>query len=190
VPSPSLGSDYFDRLYARDEDPWNFASSPYEAQKYAATLEMLGDTRFRNGLEIGCSIGVLTALLSSRCDRLLAIDINERALAQAATRSAHLANIRFKRMAIPNEFPAGSFDLVVLSEVGYYWSDDDLQRAVDLIAGAASGGILELVHFLPPVADYVRGGDAVHAVFLADPRFERLRAHRAERYRIDILGVR
>ena len=35
----------------------------------------------------------------------------------------------------------------------------------------------------------VRDGDAVHARFLADPRFERLRGMRTERYRIDVLRV-
>ena len=33
----SIPADYFNTLYARDPDPWQFATSPYEAEKYAAT---------------------------------------------------------------------------------------------------------------------------------------------------------
>ena len=32
---------YFEALYAEDSDPWKFASSPYERDKYAATLAAL-----------------------------------------------------------------------------------------------------------------------------------------------------
>ena len=32
---------YFERLYARDPDPWRFATSEYERDKYAATLAAL-----------------------------------------------------------------------------------------------------------------------------------------------------
>jgi SAM-dependent methyltransferase len=185
----SLDEDYFARVYATTADPWSFATSPYENEKYRATLEALAGRRFQSGLEIGCSIGVLTAMVARSCDSLLAIDINETALDAARARCAGLANVRFERMTFPRDVPAGAFDLVLVSEVAYYWSDDDLRAALDVIARAAAGGIVELVHFLPKVDDYVRDGDAVHAVFLADPRFRLDRHVRAERYRIDVLRV-
>ena len=37
----SLSSGYFERLYARNSDPWLFASSEYEHRKYAVTLARL-----------------------------------------------------------------------------------------------------------------------------------------------------
>jgi predicted TPR repeat methyltransferase len=186
----SLDTDYFARVYAESPDPWDFATSGYENEKYRATIRELGPRRFRSGFEIGCSIGVLTSMLANRCDALLAVDINERALEAARERCALLANVRFRRMTFPRDAPAEPFDLIVVSEVAYYWSDGDLQSAIDVIAGAAPGGTVELVHFLPKVDDYVRDGDAVHAAFLADPRFEPLRQLRAERYRIDVLRVK
>jgi SAM-dependent methyltransferase len=185
----SLDRDYFDRVYDRDADPWHFETSAYEREKYDATIALLGDRRFASGFEIGCSIGVLTSRLAGVCDRLLSVDINERALVAARKRCAAIPQVTFAQMTVPRDFPAGRFDLVVVSEVAYYWSDDDLNLALDRIAASARGGMVELVHFLPPVADYVRGGDAVHAWFLADPRFVRLRHRRTERYRIDILAV-
>ncbi|MBD5656517.1 MAG: methyltransferase domain-containing protein [Candidatus Eremiobacteraeota bacterium] len=189
MPSASLDGTYFERLYAEKRDPWNFETSEYELEKYRATLDALGDARFGSAFEIGCSVGVLTALLAPSCDALLAVDINERALDVARARCAERANVRFARMTFPHDAPAGTFDLVLLSEVAYYWSDDDLRKARDTIAACARGGTLELVHFLPKVADYVRDGDAVHEAFIADRRFSLLDGVRAEKYRIDVLRV-
>lgn len=185
----SLDERYFDGVYAADPDPWSFASSDYEQAKYDDTIDALGGRSFTNGFEIGCSIGVLTQRLAARCASLLAVDINDRALAAARVRNEAHPHVRFAKMAIPREFPAGHFGLIVVSEVAYYWSDDDLALARDRIARTAAGGIVELVHFLPAVPDYVRDGDAVHAAFLADPRYEPIEQRRAERYRIDVCRI-
>jgi SAM-dependent methyltransferase len=187
---PSLDRDYFARVYADTNDPWNFAASPYENGKYRATIDALEGRRFAAAFEIGCSVGVLTALLAAQCDTLLSIDINERALEAARARCAKLPNVRFGLMEFPHAQPGGRFDFIVISEVAYYWSDDDLGSAIDFVAGAAGGGTLELVHFLPKVDDYVRDGDAVHAAFIGDARFTTQRRVRAEKYRIDVLRVR
>ena len=187
----SLGPAFFADMYADTIDPWHFATSSYEYEKYQATIAALDGARFASALEIGCSIGVLTARLAASCDRLLAIDINERALAAARERCAQLPGVRFEQMAFPQQAPGGRFDAIIVSEVAYYWSDADLARAIDIIAEAASGGgTVELVHYLPRVEEYLRDGDAVHEAFLADERFSAIRAQRAERYRIDVLEVR
>ena len=186
----SLDPEYFAQVYADTSDPWNFATSSYENEKYRRTIEALDGRRFARGFEIGCSIGVLTALLAARCERLLAVDLNDRALDVARERCAPFPNVRFERMVFPHSVPAGRFDLIEISEVAYYWSDADLSAAIDFAARAAAGGTVELVHFLPKVDDYVRDGDAVHAAFLADSRFAVQRSERADKYRIDVLRVR
>ncbi|MEO7057522.1 MAG: SAM-dependent methyltransferase, partial [Caldimonas sp.] len=134
--SESLPSSYFDSVYAASKDPWSFETSAYEAAKYADTVAALGERRFARGFEIGCSIGVLTRLLAARCERLLAVDVNESALEAARSRCADLPHVELRRMAVPAEFAAGPLDLVVMSEVGYYWSPPDLERAL-LLAEAA-----------------------------------------------------
>jgi SAM-dependent methyltransferase len=187
VPSESLAADYFERLYAADADPWSFATSRYELDKYEDTIAALGP-RYLRALEIGCSVGVLTQRLAAHCNQLLAVDVNERALTAARARCAELPQVTFAHASIPDGFPAGRFDLVVVSEVAYYWSDADLDRARERIASSLEpGGDLLLVHFLPKVDDYVRDGDAVHRAFIADDQFERVHGHRAERYRLDLL---
>ena len=87
-PVPSLTVSYFDALYAASPDPLDFETSPYEAEKYAATLAALPRPRYRRALEVGCAIGVLTALLAPRCDALLALDGAEAALDRARRRVA------------------------------------------------------------------------------------------------------
>ena len=114
---------YFERLYESDPDPWKFASSEYERDKYAATMAALPPGRFARCFEVGCSIGVLTHELAQRCDALLGVDVAENALDQARTRLRDMPWVRFVRMAVPTEWPEGSFDLVLFSEVLYYLGD-------------------------------------------------------------------
>ena len=87
--------------------------------KYCQTLSALGDRHFTSGLEVGCSIGVLTHMLAERCDSLLGVDIVEDPLDAARSRCADQPHVRFRRMQVPAEWPEGCFDLMVFSEVLY-----------------------------------------------------------------------
>ena len=191
----TLGPDYFDDVYRANTDPWQFASSPYEREKYAATLAALPRAHYARAFEIGCSIGVLTAELALRCGYLLSVDVSEAALAQARQRCAGLPQVEIKKMQVPAAFPAGGFDLILVSEVGYYWSPPDLARAADqMLAALPSGGQLLLVHWTPVVPDYPQTGDEVHAFFLqkAEPGgpLRHLSGERYEKYRLDLLEKR
>jgi SAM-dependent methyltransferase len=187
TPRGSLAPDYFERLYAAHGDPWSFATSPYESAKYAATLAALPHARYRSGLEIGCAIGVLTRRLAVRCDELLAVDVSDRALRHARERCAGLPSVRFERRMVPEDTPAGPFDLVVLSEVGYYWSEADLQVAGDAVGGAAAPGAhLVLVHYTGET-NYPLTADRVHGAFGRDARWTPRHAARHTGYRLDVL---
>ncbi len=192
MPADSLPPSYFDDVYAADADPWRFETSPYEARKYAATLAALPRDRYASAFEAGCSIGVLTHALAARCDRLLAVDVSEAALARARARCADQPHVRFERRVLPGEFPdsgGAPFDLVLVSEVGYYFSEADLGRfRARCAATLAPGGTLVLVHWTAPVADYPLTGDAVHGAFLADPAFRHVRRVREPEYRLDVLA--
>jgi SAM-dependent methyltransferase len=193
----SLPPSYFQAAYARNPDPWSFATSEYERAKYAATLAELPRARYLRAFEIGCSIGVLTERLATRCGALLSVDVAERALQQAIERCAHLPWVRFRLLPVPSAFPAESFDLIVLSEVGYYWSAADLRLARDLIIDHLEpGGHLLLVHFTVEVEDYPLSGDEVHAaVFERAGKREgavlrHLRGRRERTYRLDLFERR
>ena len=187
----SLPARYFDAVYAASDDPWTFATSAYEAAKYADSVVALGERRFSSGFEIGCSIGVLTRLLAARCEHLLAVDVSESALERARARCADLTHVAFEAMQVPAAFAAGPFDLVVMSEVGYYWSREDLDLAlVRAEQSLATGGLLLLVHWTPAVHDYPLRGDDVHEAALARARaagrIRLLRGWRRGRYRLDV----
>jgi ubiquinone/menaquinone biosynthesis C-methylase UbiE len=104
-PPWSLPPAYFDHLYQQHADPWDFASSDYEARKYRTTLAALPGARYDTALEIGCSIGVFTRMLALRCHRLLALDVASYALAQARERCIDLPHVEFVQCQIPLEFP-------------------------------------------------------------------------------------
>ena len=65
----STSRSYFEQMYRDHPDPWEFESSLYEQRKYAVTVASLPRSRYRSAYEPGCSIGVLTELLATRCDR-------------------------------------------------------------------------------------------------------------------------
>ena len=186
----SLPTDYFDQLYQENEDPWNFETSDYEQHKYAATLAALPKEHYQNAFEIGCSIGVLTQQLAARCKHLLAVDGSDIPLQRARERLAGEKHVRIERMRIPDTFPVDQFDLILVSEVGYYWSWEDLakaqQRMVDTLL---PGGHLLLVHWILPT-NYPLTGDNVHEAFHDLAQTYSSLSHcyhqRTDRYRLDV----
>ena len=103
----------------------------------------LPQERYRRGFEPGCAVGALTVGLAERCDQLLAVDRHERPVAAATEAVAGLEHVRVGRMDVPAQWPDGSFDLVVLSEIGYYFAGEDLARLADLaVASLRPGGTL------------------------------------------------
>lgn len=187
----TLPQSYFDDVYRANNDPWSFETSDYERQKYEATIKALPDAHYHNAFEIGCSIGVLTQMLADRCDQLLSVDASEIPLQTARTRLATFPNVTVRQMNVPAEFPDGPFDLVILSEVGYYFSREDLALARQRIIDSLSPkGHLLLVHWTPFVPDYPLTGDQVHDFFLEAGQESGSLTHllnqRAETYRLDL----
>jgi SAM-dependent methyltransferase len=183
----TLGAGYFDGMYARSADPWGFTSRWYETRKYALSLAMLPRERYRSGFEPGCSIGVLTRQLAARCDRLLACDVAGAAVTAAAGRLRDCGHVRVQQRVLPREWPAGRFDLVVFSELLYYFGDGDLRAVLDLAAGSLEeGGTLLAVHWRHDVPDYPRSGDSAHAVLAAQPGLARLAGHVEADFRAEV----
>lgn len=118
--------DHLARIYARSDDPWNHRTSPYEAAKYAATLDAIGSGPFENALEIGCGNGTLARGLAPRCHRLTAMDVTPAAVESARRHLANLPHVAVIRAMAPHDLPDGPFDLVVLSEVLYFLTPDDI----------------------------------------------------------------
>ena len=183
----TLPPSYFEDMYRQDPDPWDFETSEYEALKYQTTIDSLPKEQYNNAFEIGGSIGVLTALLARRCDSLLSIDVSTTAQKRAIARCQDLPQVRFKIASVPQDYPDEMFDLILLSEVGYYLSWDDLKKTQQLtLEHLEVGGHLLLVHWTLYAKDYPLTGDEVHDSFLQLGRLKHLKGLRKERYRLDL----
>lgn len=188
APDRSVPASYFDALYQRDPDPWRFASSDYERDKYAATLAAIGDTPIGRAWEVGCSIGVFTKELASRCAALLAVDVAEAALEQARARCADCPGVCFRRLRVPGEWPEGKFDLIVFSEVLYFLSADDVRRtARRAMASLAPAGRISLVNWTGETGQSLSGtaaADLFHGAIETEAR--RLCQEWRPGYRLDV----
>jgi cyclopropane fatty-acyl-phospholipid synthase-like methyltransferase len=186
----TLRPEYFDALYTADPDPWKFAASPYERDKYALTLDAMPKPRYRCALEVGCSIGVLTRSLASRCDTLVAIDAAQTPLVEASRRCADLPGVRFEHMFVPEQWPSGDFELILLSEVVYYFSREDVGRLAARVANSvAKGGSVILVHWTGPT-NYPLSGDEAANLFIEriQPTCVLKRGDRYRQFRLDVLS--
>lgn len=185
----SLPASYFEDRYQQDIDPWGFRTSAYEWEKYDNTLSALTRPLYRRVLEVGCSIGVLTARLAQRSGKLLAIDASLTAL-EAARRDAP-SNVTFEECVLPQNFPDGPFDLIVLSEVLYYFSKPDLLSVAEKCCSALDpDGEMILCHWLGET-DYPLTGAAASDAF-AEAVFRRAPARRILRdeiYRLERLSA-
>lgn len=155
----------FELRYRADPDPWRFATSPYERAKYQTTVAHLA-TNYRRCFEPGCSVGVLTRLLATRAKRVIACEASPTAIAIARARLADLAAVRVIAAAVPDWWPPGAFDLIVFSELCYYWDEPGLSQLIHrAVASLEHGGALLAVHWLGRSADHLLSGLDVHAIF-------------------------
>jgi SAM-dependent methyltransferase len=161
----TVSREFFEQKYRASSDPWDFASSSYELNRYDQIMRVLEGRTFQHGFELGCSIGVLTERLALRCQRLLAMDISPSAVAIARKRCACYPNVTCVEGALPQDLPEDTFDLLIFSEIGYYFERDRLAAVWDLLAKhVAHCGVLIGVHWLGSSADHLLTADEVHHV--------------------------
>jgi SAM-dependent methyltransferase len=167
-PAPSAEADRFDAMFATSDDPWRFRSRWYEQRKRALTLAVLTCARYRRAFEPGCANGELSAALAGRCDELIAWDLSERAVAIARQRVCVHAHVTVAQGVVPDEWPAGRFDLVVVSEMAYYLPLAAQQalarRAADSLEPQ---GTLLACHWRRPLEDGSVQGEPLHAILQA-----------------------
>jgi SAM-dependent methyltransferase len=156
---------FFEEMYRRKVDPWNFENSSYEQERYLTILKSADGRRYSRGFEPGCSIGVLTRKLARLCDRLEAIEISPTAAFNAKERCKDLPQVHIQCGSLPEAMPVGEFDLIVFSEIGYYFEEEELRAIVDRLAEKLIPcGYLIAVHWLGTSADHLLSGDAVHRI--------------------------
>jgi SAM-dependent methyltransferase len=143
----TVSKDFFEEKYRRNRDPWDFARSSYELNRYDEILRLLGHRTFNRAFEPGCSVGILTERLAVRCQHLFAMDISPTATAMARQRCVQQRNV------------------IVFSEIGYYFDRDALAEIRDLLVGRLTKpGLFIGGHWLGMSEDHLLTGDEVHAV--------------------------
>jgi cyclopropane fatty-acyl-phospholipid synthase-like methyltransferase len=179
---------FFEAKYQKKTDPWDFSSSAYELQRYDAIIRAIADRRYGRAFEPGCSIGVLTERLAAHCDEVYAIDFSPSASARAQVRCAHLPQVEVHCASLPEGTRAKDFDLLVLSEIGYYFAPRDWRRiSTALIDSIPRGATVLAAHWLGHSKDHHISGDEVHEILLSHPKVRVDHRERGPNMRLDRL---
>ena len=188
----SRAARIFDQLYRDHQDPWRYLTSWYERRKRLITMAVLPQQRYGTVVEVGSSIGVLTAELAGRAEHVLALEASELAVERSRTHLAEHPNVQVRQAVLPQDWedavPAGpGVDLVVLSEVGYFLQPDELRAVLDRAEAALTlSGQLVLCHWRHPIQGWPMDGDTVHRLISADPRFRRVSEHRERDFAVEV----
>jgi cyclopropane fatty-acyl-phospholipid synthase-like methyltransferase len=177
----------FETRYRADPDPWGYLSSEYERRKYADTLSACGPGPFACALELGGSIGVFSAMLAPRCDRLVTVDVSPTAVGRARSRLAGQPTAEPIVGAIPAAVPRLPFDLVVASEILYYLGDDELAGTLSVLEHAmVPGAPLVAVHWRPNGPERPRDAEQAHAALRAAPWLTQVRRGGTDDYLLEV----
>lgn len=181
----------FEARYRSDLDPWSYETSSYERAKYAATLEACGPGPFREALELGSSIGVLSAMLADRCERLTTIDGAPTAVAAARRRLAGRPGVDVILGRIPDAIPRRDYDLVLTSEILYYLEADALAATLGRLQDlSARGARLVAVHWRPEGPERPSSAAEVHRMLHGQPWLSPVADGSTADYLLDVFTVR
>ena len=131
---------------------------------------------------------MFTRLLADRCESLLAVDAAEQPLEEARRSCAGLRQVKIERMQVPQEWPARQFDLIVLSEILYYFGRDDIRQIAEHSTfSLMADGVVLLVHWSGPTST-CPGDEAVeHYTAACRPELHSMLHKREPKYRLDLL---
>ncbi len=161
----ALSAEAFEGRYRGGKDPWGFAKDSYELGRYRTILESLQRPAYETVYEPGCSVGVLTRQLALIGTRVIGADFAPSAVEQARRRCSDCTNTQIICADVGTFIPAEPLDLIVFSEIGYYFPVTDLSRlAAQLRRRLIWGGEFIAVHWLGHSEDHVLHADRVHEV--------------------------
>jgi len=179
-------AEFFEAMYRERSDPWQFATDPQELARYGAILRALEGQRYRRGFEPGCSVGVLTEKLAGVCDAVEAVELSPTAAAAAQRRCARYGHVTVRCGPVEEQVLPHGTDLLVLSEIGYYFSPERWRGVAGaLVEALMPGATVVASHWLGTSADHAMHGDEVHAILRAEPRLRLRHGERHATFRLD-----
>jgi len=180
-------ADAFEHKYRREDDPWDFSRSRYEQARYACLLSVLDRPRYARALEPGCSVGVLTQRLAEKCGRVVAFDVSSTAVRHARRRCAKQENVTIRVGDVRRFRVRAPVDLIVFSEVGYYFTGSELAEVAHRLTGLlAPGGQLVAAHWTGHSDDHRLSADEVHAGLASNLGLHHRRGQREDGFRWDL----
>lgn len=184
---------HFERLYQQDADPWQLQQRWYEQRKRALILACLPRQRYRSAYEPGCGNGIMTVALAQRCDKLLASDGVPTAVSltkERVLREKVEAEVNVEHHCLPGDWPQQKFDLILLSEIAYYFSLPSLMELqAKSIASLTSDGALILCHWHGTFDDRALPTKTVHDAFHAHPALNSLLRYEEDEFLIEAWSI-
>ena len=112
----------FEHKYRKHGDYFGYRTNPYETLKYARTMDLMRAWRpsSDSALEIGCSVGVFTAMIAPEFKNVVAVDIAHEALGLAAETTGHAPNVSFIQSDLVSLNAGRTFGVIFCAEVLMY----------------------------------------------------------------------
>lgn len=171
---PAYGHKWLNDFYENTVDPYEFDGTPYEDEKYNHTLGILGKRKYGRALEIGAAEGVFTERLAPYCSSLVAVEVADAAVARAKERLASCPSVTVVQAALPNQMPDGQFDLILASDVLYYFPKDVVVKLLKIFESRLNpGGTLFTLHYLGDFRQTLLGRD-VHDLMKSQSTLEQI----------------
>ena len=157
---------YFEDLYRHNSDPWGYDAHWYEARKRQICLALLTKPRYPKVLEVGCSNGHLSFHLAQRAEQLVCIDVSESAVRLASERLKELEHVVVENSKIPEDYSIQKFDLILISEMAYYLSKDELHEFIEKLKHSLNDdGEILCCHWRHEIQDFELNAEQVHQAF-------------------------
>ncbi|KQQ76272.1 methyltransferase [Acinetobacter sp. Leaf130] len=157
---------YFEDLYRHNSDPWGYDSHWYEARKRQICLALLTRPRYPKVLEVGCSNGHLSIHLAQRAEQLWCIDVSESAVQLASERLQEFEHVVVENRKIPEDYSIQKFDLILISEMAYYLSANELHQFIEKLKHSLNDdGEILCCHWRHEIQDFELNAEQVHQAF-------------------------
>ena len=100
-----------------------------------------------------------------------------------------MGDVSVLQASVPEDWPGGRFDLVVVSEVGYFLSPDRLRRLVARVDESLSDdGAVVLCHWRHPVRGWPLDGRRVHEIWRVHSDLPVIATHVESDFRLDVFS--
>lgn len=157
---------YFEDLYRHNSDPWGYDAHWYEARKRQICLALLTKPRYPKVLEVGCSNGHLSFHLAQRAEQLVCIDVSKSAVRLASERLKGFEHVVVENRKIPEDYSIQKFDLILISEMAYYLSTDELHHFIEKLKHSLNDdGEILCCHWRHEIQDFELNAEQVHQAF-------------------------